>query len=199
MQTTAITYRNGHLEARVQNDVRTVRVAIREARARYLDLALAELVGDAPDANQAAGKLLSEMAEVVKRQQHAVRTVRLANREARARYLDLALAELLGNAPDANQAAARLLSEMANVGKQQEASLSPLAAAQPRKQRRVLHSGACRNGQPEAHASIQPRKQRRVLHSGAWKKPLALGLRVITFALVAGTAFMLTTWVNTLR
>jgi hypothetical protein len=126
-------------------------------------------------------------------------TVRLAKRATRARYLDLALAELLGNAPGANQAAARLLSEMADVVRQQEASLSPLASAQPRKQRRVLHGGPFRNGQLEAHASAQPRKQRRVLRSGPWKKPLALGLRVIAFALVAGTAFMLTTWVNTLR
>jgi hypothetical protein len=184
MHTAAITSRNGHLEAHEQNDARTVRLANREARARHLD-----------------------------------------------RYLDLAIAELL-----------------ANVGIQPGATPSLLPSAQPRKQRRVLHGGHWKKplalglramafarvartarlakrearahyldldidlaiaelladvgiqpgATPSPLASAQPRKQRRVLHGGHWKKPLALGLRAMAFALVAGTAFMLTTWLNTL-
>jgi len=59
-------------------------------------------------------------------------TVRLANLEVRARYLDLALAELLGNAPEAHRAAARLLAELADVVEQQEAAYPHLAPVQPR-------------------------------------------------------------------
>ena len=56
----AIAYRNGDLEACEQDDVWTVRLANLEARARYLDLALAELLGDAPEAHRAAARLLTE-------------------------------------------------------------------------------------------------------------------------------------------
>jgi len=58
-------------------------------------------------------------------------TVRLANLETRASYLDLALAELLGNAPEAHRAAARLLAELAEVAEQQEA----VASMSPRQER----------------------------------------------------------------
>jgi hypothetical protein len=98
-------------------------------------------------------------------------TVRLANLEVRARYLDLALAELLGNAPEAHRAAARLLSELADVMERREAAQPPPVPA-------------------------APRPLRDVLPHGLWSRPLALGLRALVFACVAGTAFMLTTWLT---
>ena len=101
-------------------------------------------------------------------------TVRLANLEARARYLDLALAELLGNAPEAHRAAARLLAELADAVELQEAAHSHVTSTPRREQR----------GAP-------PHKL------GA--KALRLAVRVIVFAAVVSTAFVLTTWLTTLR
>ena len=101
-------------------------------------------------------------------------TVRLANLEVRARYLDLALAELLGNAPEAHRAAARLLAELADVVEQQEAAYPHLAP-------------------------VQPREQRSARHREVSAKPLLLGLGVFAFAVVASTAFMLTSWLSSLR
>jgi hypothetical protein len=101
-------------------------------------------------------------------------TVRLANLEARARYLDLALAELLGSAPEAHRAAARLLSELADVVEEQEAAYSQVGPLSRRE----------RPPAPGHQVSA---------------KPLLLGLRVFVFAAVAGTAFMLTTWLSALR
>jgi hypothetical protein len=100
-------------------------------------------------------------------------TVRLANLETRASYLDLALAELLGNAPEAHRAAARLLAELAEVVEQQEA------------------------GKDVARA--QPPARSRPLRRRASTKPLLVGLRVFVFAALASTAFMFTTWLTTLR
>jgi hypothetical protein len=100
-------------------------------------------------------------------------TVRLANLEVRARYLDLALAELLGNAPEAHRAAARLLAELADVVEQQAAPTPPVSAS--------------------------PRSLRGVLHPRLWSRPLALGFRALVFVGVAGTAFMLTTWLSVFR
>jgi len=105
------------------------------------------------------------------RELNDVWTVRLANLEARARYLDLALAELLGNAPEAHRAAARLLIELADVVEQQEAACPPAPHREPRR----------------------PARQ------GAWPKPAVLGVRALAFVLVLSTAFMLTTWFSTLR
>jgi hypothetical protein len=99
-------------------------------------------------------------------------TVRLANLETRASYLDLALAELLGNAPEAHRAAARLLAELAEVVEQQEAG-KDVARAQP--------------------ARSRPLRRR------ASTKPLLVGLRVFVLAVLASTAFMFTTWLTTLR
>ncbi len=101
-------------------------------------------------------------------------TVRLAHREARARYLDLALAELLGNAPEAHRTAARLLVELADVVEQQEAAYPHVAP-------------------------VPPREQRSARRHDVSAKPLLLGLRALAFAVVASTAFMLTTWLSTLR
>jgi hypothetical protein len=100
--------------------------------------------------------------------------VRLANLEERASYLDLALAKLLDNAPEAHRAAARLLVELADVVEQQDATYSH-ATAVPQRERRPA-----------------PRRQ-------VWQKPLRLSLRVVAFAALASTAFMLTTWLSTLR
>lgn len=108
------------------------------------------------------------------REQGDVWTVRLANLEVRARYLDLALAELLGNAPEAHRAAARLLTELADVVEWQEAGHSELTR-------------------------VRPRKRRSAARHETWAKPLRLGLRVVVFAVVVSTAFMLTTWLATLR
>jgi len=101
-------------------------------------------------------------------------TVRLSNLETRARYLDLALARLLGDAPEAHRAAARLLVELADVVEQQEAAYSQVVAG-PRRQRR------------------------RARRYEVWPKPLLLGLRLAVFVVVVSTAFMLTTWLATLR
>ena len=101
-------------------------------------------------------------------------TVRLSNLETRARYLDLALAQLLGDAPEAHRAAARLLVELADVVEQQEAAYSQVVAG-PRRQRR------------------------RARRYEVWPKPLLLGFRMAVFAVVVSTAFMLTTWLATLR
>jgi hypothetical protein len=101
-------------------------------------------------------------------------TVRLANLEERASYLDLALAKLLDNAPEAHRAAARLLVELADVVEQQDAAHSHATAVR-RPQRRPA-----------------PRRQ-------VWQKPLILSLRVLAFAALASTAFILTTWLSTLR
>jgi hypothetical protein len=101
-------------------------------------------------------------------------TVRLANLEVRARYLDLALAELLGDAPEAHRAAARLLTELTEVVDQQEAEYSDAAT--------VLR--------PEGQ-----RSSRRELRA----KPLLLGLRVFVLAAIVGTTFMLTTWLSAFR
>jgi hypothetical protein len=111
--------------------------------------------------------------ELEAREQDDVWTVRLANLEARARYLDLALAELLGSAREAHRAAARLLTELADVGEQQEAAHVHVAPVPPRDRRRP---------------------------SPQWvATPLLLGLRMVVFAIVASTAFILTTWLTALR
>jgi hypothetical protein len=98
-------------------------------------------------------------------------TVRLANLEVRARYLDLALAELLGNAPEAHRAAARLLAELADVVEQQETAYSRVAPV--------------------------PRRERGTAPRPVWAKPALLSIRVIAFAVVVSTAFLLTTWLST--
>jgi len=112
--------------------------------------------------------------ELEAREQGDVWTVRLAGLEVRASYLDLALAELLGSAPEAHRAAAKLLSELADVVEEQEAAYSSVAAVPPRTR-------------PAA-------SRRRVL-----QRPLLLGFRVAVFAVVATTAFMLTTWLTAFR
>jgi hypothetical protein len=101
-------------------------------------------------------------------------TVRLANLEVRARYLDLALAELLGNAPEAHRLAARLMAELADVVEQQEADYSYVAPTARRERR----------GSSRYELSANP---------------LLLGLRVFLLAAVVAVAFMLTTWLSTLR
>jgi hypothetical protein len=108
------------------------------------------------------------------REQDDVWTVRLADLEVRAGYLDLALAELLGNAPEAHRAAARLLTKLANVVEQQEKT----------------HSRGAR-----AARRVQPSTRRRAVRA----KPLVLGLRLIALAAVTTAAFMLTTWLTVLR
>jgi hypothetical protein len=107
-------------------------------------------------------------------EQHNEWTVRLANLEARASYLDLALAELLGNAPEAHRVAARLLAELTEVTEQQDARLLDPASIARRR---------------ETPATGQQRPT----------KPLVLSLRVLLFAIVSATAFMLTTWLTALR
>ncbi len=107
------------------------------------------------------------------RAQDGLWAVRLANLEMRARYLDFALAELLGSAPEAHRAAAKLLSELADVVEQQEAAYSRVAP--------------------------MPRRERGNARRPVWARPALLGIRVIAFAVVASTAFLLTTWLSTLR
>lgn len=101
-------------------------------------------------------------------------TVRLANLEARASYLDLALAELLGNAPEAHRAAARLLAELADVVEKHE-------------------------GTPSHPAPVRPRERGRARRHRVFAKPLLLGARVLVLVAVTGTAFMLTTWLTAFR
>ena len=71
MRTAAIAYRNDELEAWERDDLWTVRLSNLETRARYLDLALARLLGDAPEAHRAAARLLVELADVVEQQEAA--------------------------------------------------------------------------------------------------------------------------------
>jgi hypothetical protein len=101
-------------------------------------------------------------------------TVRLANLEVRARYLDLALAELLGNAPEAHRAAARLLVELTEVVDRQDAAYYN-AATGPRPERQ-------RSPRYELRAPL-----------------LLLGVRVFALAAIVATAFMVTTWLSALR
>jgi len=112
--------------------------------------------------------------ELEAREQEHVWTARLGNREARASYLDLALAELLGDAPEAHRAATRLMLELVEVVEEQKPVYPP-------------------NSRRPARGRYATRRQ------GFWAKPLALGLRVLAFAIVASTAFMLTSWFTTLR
>jgi hypothetical protein len=108
------------------------------------------------------------------REQGDVWTVRLANLEVRARYLDLALAELLGSGPEAHRAAARLLCKLEEVVEQQEAGYSRVAP-------------------------VSRWEPRRAPRPGVWAKPVSLGVRVVAFAVVASTAFLLTTWLTAFR
>jgi hypothetical protein len=108
-------------------------------------------------------------------EQDDVWTVRLANLEARASYLDLALAGLLGDAREGHRAAARLLSELADLVEQQEV------------------------GHPQRMPRPRRAEQRSALLHKTWGKPVLLGLRVLVFGVVASTAFILTTWLSTLR
>jgi hypothetical protein len=102
-------------------------------------------------------------------------TVRLANLEARARYLDLALAQLLGSAPEAHRAAARLLAQLADVAEQQETAHPP-----PSPPRRPGRRGSHRNEGPASRA-------------------FRLGFRAVAFAVIASSTFVLTTWLTALR
>jgi hypothetical protein len=102
-------------------------------------------------------------------------TVRFANLEVRASYLDLALANLLGNGREAHRAAARLLTTLEEVVEQRETAYPRVAAPAPRRERS------------------------RRAHQQGWPKPAMLGLRALVFAVVTSTAFMLTTWLSTLR
>ena len=97
-------------------------------------------------------------------------TVHLGKVEAHASYLDLALAELLGDAAEAHRAAARLLAELADVAGEQEIAT------------------------PQA-----PPRRRQPQRTARRHRPLTLGLRVFALAVVASTTFMLTTWLSTLR
>lgn len=119
------------------------------------------------------GSIAYHRSELQACEQDDVWTVRLANLEARARYLDIALAQLLGNAPEAHRAAARLLTELADVAER-----------------------------PAAHPQVAPplpRIRRSPPRHKLSAKPALLGLRVFVFAVAASTAFMLTTWLSTLR
>jgi hypothetical protein len=100
--------------------------------------------------------------------------VRLANLEVRAYYLDLALAELLGNAPEAHRVAARLLAAQTEVKELQ----------------------AARTFDP---APVARRRGLRATRRQRLAKPLVVSLRVLLFATVSTTAFMLTTWLTALR
>jgi hypothetical protein len=101
-------------------------------------------------------------------------TVRLANLEVRASYLDLALAELLGNASEAHRAAVKLLPELEEVAEWRGYAHSPVAA-------------------------MPARERSRRRRTDLWSKPLVLGLRVLVLAAVTATAFLLTTWLSVLR
>jgi hypothetical protein len=102
-------------------------------------------------------------------------TVRLATLEARASYLDLALAELLGNALEAHRAAAKLLNAVEEVAGRQDFAHTHVASVQSRERR------------PRPRGELGRRK------------PLALMLRALALAVVVSMAFMLTTWLTTLR
>ena len=104
--------------------------------------------------------------------QDGVWTARLANLEARARYLDLALLEVLDDASEAHRAAARLLIELPE-------EIQEAAEQQP--------------------AAMPPRGKHNLRRRTRMAKPLQLGLNSLIFALVASTAFMLTTWLSALR
>ena len=69
MRAAAISYLNGKLEASERDDVWTVRLANFEVRASYIDLALAELLGNAPEAHRLAARLMAELADVVEQQE----------------------------------------------------------------------------------------------------------------------------------
>jgi len=101
-------------------------------------------------------------------------TVRLGNLETRESYLDLALAELLGNASEAHRAAARLLYELEEVVEGQVEARSDVVLVPRRERRRA------------------PRRE-------VWAKTRLLGARALVFAVVAGTAFFLTTWLSAPR
>jgi hypothetical protein len=101
-------------------------------------------------------------------------TVRRANLQASARYLDSALAEVLGNAREAHRAAARLVAELTDV---------------------VVRQDVADQGTVSSARSGQLTGVRRK----AAARPLLLPFRVLAFAVVAGTAFVLTTWLTTLR
>ena len=112
-------------------------------------------------------------AELTAWEQDNAWTVRLANLEARARYLDLALAKLLGDPREGHRAAARLLANLADLGDLQEPQTSDHQSTRSR--------------------TAQHRPTRR-----HWTRLPALGLRVLLFAIVSSTAFMLTTWLTTI-
>jgi hypothetical protein len=101
-------------------------------------------------------------------------TVRLANLEARARYLDLALAELLGDASEAHRAAAALLTEVEEAAERQDSAQSQVAP-------------------------VPLRARHRAPRGGVWAKPPLVVFRVLVLAAVVSAAFMLTTWLTTLR
>jgi hypothetical protein len=61
MQTAVINYEGGELEAWQQGDLWTVRLGELEASARYLDLALAELLDDLERAHRLAARLIVEL------------------------------------------------------------------------------------------------------------------------------------------
>ena len=65
MRRAAITHRNGELEACEQGDLWTVRVGRRVARSRYLDLALAAILGDAREAHRLAARLVADLVDGV--------------------------------------------------------------------------------------------------------------------------------------
>jgi hypothetical protein len=60
MQRAVISYRGGELEAWEQGDRWTVRLGELEASARYLDLALAELLDHPEGTHQLAARLVAE-------------------------------------------------------------------------------------------------------------------------------------------
>jgi hypothetical protein len=107
------------------------------------------------------------------REQDDTWTVRLANLEARARYLDLALAQLLGNAPEAHRVAARLLAELDDVVGQQAAFFDV--------------------------ERLRPGERSRTSRRDVRAKALVLGLHALALAAITLTAFMLTTWLAVLR
>lgn len=63
MRSAAIAYRNSELQAREHDDLWTVCLAGAEASSSYLDVALAEVLGNAPEAHRVAARLLMETGE----------------------------------------------------------------------------------------------------------------------------------------